>query len=133
MLRHPGHLLVSVGGSNDQSYPNVSALLANAPNKVGVINIDAHFDVRPLKDGKAHSGSPFRLMLEDPRFLPNGGKFIEFACKGATCSLAHLDYLKQQKSEICWMEKDIRRHQLTENSKWTTQGGQKFDEAIKRL
>ena len=49
MSRHPEHLLVSIGGSNDQSYPNVSALLGNAPNKVGVINIDAHFDVRPLK------------------------------------------------------------------------------------
>lgn len=67
---------MSIGGSNDQSYPNVAALLASAPQKIGVINIDAHFDVRPLKDGKAHSGSPFRLMLEDSRFLPNGGKFI---------------------------------------------------------
>jgi|JI10StandDraft_1071094.scaffolds.fasta_scaffold2170374_1 formiminoglutamase len=63
LSRHPRHLLVSIGGSNDQSYPNVAALLGNAPNKVGVINIDAHFDVRPLKEGKAHSGSPFRLML----------------------------------------------------------------------
>lgn len=32
---------------------------------VGVVNIDAHLDVRPLKDGKVHSGSPFRLLLED--------------------------------------------------------------------
>ena len=31
------------------------------PNKkIGVINLDAHFDVRPLKEGKSHSGSPFR-------------------------------------------------------------------------
>ena len=71
----------------------MSALLANSPQKVGVINIDAHFDVRPLKEGKAHSGSPFRLMLEDPRFFPNGGKFIEFANKGASCSAAHCKYL----------------------------------------
>ena len=85
---------MSIGGSNDQSYPNVSSLLANSPNKVGVINIDAHFDVRPLKEGKAHSGSPFRQMLEDSRFLPNGGTFVEFANKGATCSIAHLQYLK---------------------------------------
>jgi len=32
---------------------------------VAAINIDAHFDVRPLKQGKVHSGSPFRLLLED--------------------------------------------------------------------
>lgn len=81
--------MVAIGGSNDQSYPNAAALLDIVPQKVGVINIDAHFDVRPLKEGKAHSGSPFRLLLEDPRFLSNGGRFVEFACKGATCSLAH--------------------------------------------
>ncbi len=37
--------------------------------KLAVINIDAHFDVRPLKNGLAHSGSPFRLMLEDNDFI----------------------------------------------------------------
>ena len=96
MKRKENILFVSIGGSNDQSYPNVSSLLANSPKKVGVVNIDAHFDVRPLKEGKAHSGSPFRLMLEDPRFLPNGGKFIEFANKGASCSADHCSYLMEK-------------------------------------
>ena len=69
-------LLISIGGSNDQSYLNASALLTTQPHPLAVINIDAHFDVRPLKEGKAHSGSPFRLLLEDPRFLANGGKLV---------------------------------------------------------
>jgi formiminoglutamase len=57
-------LLFSIGGSNDQSYQNIRALMElNPDKKFGVINIDQHFDVRPLKDGKAHSGSPFRQML----------------------------------------------------------------------
>lgn len=43
-------ILVSIGGSNDQSYCNVRALLENyCDKKIGVINLDAHFDVRPLK------------------------------------------------------------------------------------
>jgi formiminoglutamase len=55
-----------MGGSNDQSYPNVRALLEVFPkSQIGVINIDSHFDVRPLKEGLAHSGSPFRQMLEN--------------------------------------------------------------------
>lgn len=42
--------MVSIGGSNDQSYPNVSALLSAYPKTpIAVINLDAHFDVRPLK------------------------------------------------------------------------------------
>ena len=63
-----------VGGGNDQSYPNASALLNNLSSNrsIVVINIDAHLDVRPLKEGnKSHSGSPFRQLLEDQRFYQN--------------------------------------------------------------
>jgi formiminoglutamase len=60
-----------VGGGNDQSYPNVSALL-NYSKSIYVINIDAHLDVRPLKENnQSHSGSPFRLLCEDQRFYQN--------------------------------------------------------------
>ena len=66
-----------IGGGNDQSYPNASALLAlqeksHSGQALWVINIDAHLDVRPLKEGKqVHSGSPFRLLMEDQRFKAN--------------------------------------------------------------
>ena len=63
-----------IGGGNDQSYPNASALLRflQGQSSLHVINIDAHLDVRPLKQGnQVHSGSPFRLLLEDPRFNQN--------------------------------------------------------------
>ena len=69
-----GKIPFVVGGGNDQSYPNASALLNNLTKdqSIVVINIDAHLDVRPLKEGnKAHSGSPFRQLLEDQRFLHN--------------------------------------------------------------
>lgn len=62
-----------IGGGNDQSWPNCEALLnmnklqARGDFRLGVINIDAHFDVRPLKDGKLHSGAPFRKLLESVR------------------------------------------------------------------
>lgn len=60
-----------IGGGNDQSYPNASALL-NTSKSILIINIDAHLDVRPLKENQmSHSGSPFRLLLEDQRFYQN--------------------------------------------------------------
>lgn len=60
----PNATVFSIGGSNDQSYPNAKALMESYPSsRIGVINIDAHFDVRPLKEGLAHSGSPFRQLL----------------------------------------------------------------------
>lgn len=42
--------------------------IENTSKTLAVINIDSHFDVRELKNNQAHSGSPFRLMLEDPIF-----------------------------------------------------------------
>ena len=90
-----------VGGGNDQSYPNGASLLSNY-KKVGIINIDAHFDVRPLIDGKTHSGSPFRQLLEDTRF--DGSQFYEFAAQGNQCSNEHAKYLKEKCSKIVWLK-----------------------------
>jgi formiminoglutamase len=96
-----------VGGGNDQSYPNASALLHRPEaNPVGVINVDAHFDVRPLKDGRAHSGSPFRLLLEDKRF--KGENFIEFAAQGSQCSEEHAKYIQGKNGRILWLD-DIQK------------------------
>lgn len=64
-------MVFSIGGSNDQSYPNACGLLDAYKNeKIGVINIDAHLDCRPLLAGDlAHSGSPFRLLLQNQKFI----------------------------------------------------------------
>lgn len=94
-----------VGGGNDESYPNASALLS-CYKKVGVVNIDAHFDVRPLLEGgRAHSGSPFRQLLEDERF--DGSQFAEFAAQGNQCSNQHAQYLHQKHAQVLWL-KDIQ-------------------------
>ena len=90
-----------IGGGNDQSYPNACALLDLKPDSpLGVINIDAHLDVRPLKNGQAHSGSPFRLLLEDARF--SGQNFIEFAAQGSQVSREHALYVRDKQGDIIW-------------------------------
>jgi len=92
-----------VGGGNDQSYPNAVALMdQNSGRRVGVINVDAHLDVRPLKENQAHSGSPFRLLLEDDRF--DGRNFIEFAAQGSQCSREHADYVRARSGHIFWLD-----------------------------
>ncbi|CAF1578110.1 unnamed protein product [Adineta ricciae] len=104
-----------VGGGNDQSYPNASGLLNNSKS-VYVINIDAHLDVRPLKEGnKAHSGSPFRQLIEDERFHQNpSNRFIEFASQGSQCSIEHVNYLRSKSplTNIIWYQ-TIRDDPLT--------------------
>lgn len=56
------HLPVILGGGHDAAYPHFLAIqkhLETTGQTVGIINFDAHFDLRPLIDGKGHSGSPF--------------------------------------------------------------------------
>lgn len=104
---HRGLAPFVIGGSNDQSYPNARALLdicKASGRSVGVVNIDAHLDVRPQKQGLVqlvpalwlqpvhetgleHSGSPFRLLLEDPDFAVCNGSFVEFAAQVAMSRL----------------------------------------------
>lgn len=70
-LVRQGKIPVVIGGGNDQSYANALGLLRTLDTKdiPAVVNIDAHLDVRPLVNSPngplAHSGSPFRLLLED--------------------------------------------------------------------
>lgn len=66
------------------------------------INIDAHLDVRPLKNGQVHSGSPFRLLLEDKRF--SATNFVEFAAQGMQCSAEHAEWLQARGGRIVWLK-----------------------------
>jgi len=68
------------------------------------VNIDAHLDVRDLKNGQCHSGSPFRLLLNDPDFGKRNGNFIEFASQGLQCSAEHASWLVKKGGRIIWLD-----------------------------
>ena len=56
------HLPFILGGGHDAAYPHYLGIqkhIETTGQTVGIINFDAHFDLRPLTDGKGHSGSPF--------------------------------------------------------------------------
>ena len=113
-LQMPQVIPVVIGGSNDQSFPNAMGLLRHLnafhPPAVTelmlVINIDAHLDVRPLiEDRWAHSGSPFRQLLEDHSFMSERkGKFIEFAAQSSQCSIHHAKYVQSKGGDIVWID-----------------------------
>lgn len=84
-----GIVPIIIGGGHDCAWPTVRAL-SSVGTPFGVINIDAHTDVRPLKDGRSHSGSPFRQMLDmqDSKLLPGG--FVEFGIQATSASAHHI-------------------------------------------
>jgi formiminoglutamase len=71
-----GAVPIVLGGGHETAY-GVFLGYVHAGRAVGMINVDAHLDVRPLVAGLGHSGSPFRQALEHPS-MP----LIHYACLG---------------------------------------------------
>jgi formimidoylglutamase len=59
-----GASVVLLGGGHDGAFASHSALLRAVPGRVAAVNVDAHLDVRPLREGKITSGTPFRRLAE---------------------------------------------------------------------
>lgn len=128
-----------IGGGNDQSWSNGLGFLSYCKAheyKPIIINIDAHLDVRTLDDaGRVHSGCPFRLLVQDPRFNDLQGKFVEFACQGSQCAAAHVKFVEDNSGSLVWM-RNIRRRRTIEKTGLrdsVTQAGQAFEELITNL
>lgn len=58
-----GVIPVVLGGGHETAFGHFLGY-TKAELNASIFNLDAHADVRPLKDGKAHSGSPFRQAIE---------------------------------------------------------------------
>lgn len=125
-----------VGGSNDESFFNFQGMakFLDGGNRLhdnfGVINIDAHFDVRPQKNGMEHSGSPFRMMLDCDLYQRNKGRFTEFAVQGHQCSAVQYEYIMSKpNTKVLWLSKDLRRRERHHG----LSVGQQFRECLDRM
>ncbi|WP_117595457.1 formimidoylglutamase [Haloprofundus halophilus] len=89
-------LPVFLGGDNSVTVPNVAPLLEDA--SVGVLNVDAHLDVREVRDGPT-SGTPYRQLGE--------AGLDAYACIGArhfeTSSVYH-DYVRENGGTVVTAE-----------------------------
>jgi len=56
---------VIIGGGHETAIAHFLGY-AESGLETAIFNLDAHTDVRGLKDGKAHSGSPFRQAIKHP-------------------------------------------------------------------
>ncbi|MEM9835591.1 MAG: formimidoylglutamase [Bacteroidota bacterium] len=67
-LLRKGICPIALGGGHDIAYAHFlgiqAALEGASPTKIGIINFDAHFDLRPVID-QANSGTPFNQILTE--------------------------------------------------------------------
>jgi len=100
-LLRAGKRLVILGGGHETAYAHFLAYV-HAEQSVHILNWDAHADVRPLRDGKAHSGSPFRQALTHP-----SKRCRSYTVAGLlphSVAPEHLHFLHEQHAHYVWRD-----------------------------
>ena len=87
-----GTFTIVLGGGHETSYGHFLGY-RRARRRVAIINWDAHADVRELKEGKAHSGSPFRQAIEDPS--ERCGSYTVAGLQPHLVARAHLEFVER--------------------------------------
>ncbi len=91
----PRFVPVMIGGDHSVTAPAVRGFCAANPGKrIGIINIDAHLDVRNFEHGP-HNGTPFRALLTGG--LPiSGQNVVELGIHGFMNAAAYMQWARDQ-------------------------------------
>lgn len=95
-----GRPLVTIGGDHGLTYPIIRGVARAVEGRIGVISIDAHFDVRVSHHGEKASGVPFRYMLEELGGSIRGENFTEIGIGGWLNTKLYHDYLREQRARV---------------------------------
>jgi formiminoglutamase len=92
---------IILGGGHETAFGHFLGYVA-AKRDVAIVNFDAHADVRELKDGCGHSGSPFRQAMLHP-----SRRCVSYAVAGLlpwSVSLAHLAFIHEYNGRFLWSQ-----------------------------
>ncbi|WP_027410757.1 formimidoylglutamase [Anoxybacteroides tepidamans] len=103
---NPSALWIVLGGDHSISFPAVSGFQKNK-GKVGIIQFDAHHDLRNLEDGGPTNGTPFRSLIESS--IIEGQHLIQIGLRDFANSKVYTDYGKQHGVAMYTMEDVYRR------------------------
>ncbi|MBI1973451.1 formimidoylglutamase, partial [Candidatus Micrarchaeota archaeon] len=101
-ITESGAIPLCIGGGHDFSHPCVAGIVGAYGLKkatLGLINIDAHLDVRDLTFG-INSGTPHFRTLEMPGTPVNGKNFVEFGIQEHHNSPEHYKYVKEKLATV---------------------------------
>ncbi len=99
---------IGIGGDHSHTYPTGKALMNATDGDVGVINVDAHHDVRHSHGGELSAGTPFRRLLEDDSGQLAHENFIELGLSGWHNSEYYADYVRENGGSII-TARDVHR------------------------
>ncbi|MBS2969157.1 formimidoylglutamase [Metabacillus sp. KIGAM252] len=96
---------ILLGGDHGISYPSIRAFSENF-GTIGIIQFDAHHDVRNLEDGGRTNGTPFRSLIEEG--VVEGENLVQIGIRDFSNAEAYSDYAQEKRLSIYTMG-DIER------------------------
>ncbi|ANB59560.1 formimidoylglutamase [Anoxybacteroides amylolyticum] len=90
---HPESLWITLGGDHSITCPVVSGW-QKQKGKIGIIQFDAHHDLRNLEDGGPTNGTPFRRLIETG--VIDGSQLVQIGLRDFANSRAYTEYGKQR-------------------------------------
>lgn len=97
-----------LGGDHAISHSSIKAF-SEKNQSVGVIQFDAHHDLRNVEDGGPTNGTPFRRLIEDG--IIKGENLVQIGIRDFTNALAYDDYAKEQ-GVIVYTMQDLFRESI---------------------
>ena len=105
-----GVSLVVLGGGHETAYGHFLGYV-KAGRPVEIVNWDAHPDVRELRDGLGHSGSPFRQALCHPSGLCR--RYTVAGLLPQAAARAHVDFIHEGGNRVFWRS-DVTREMIAD-------------------
>ncbi|NIT61699.1 MAG: arginase [Aliifodinibius sp.] len=96
-----GVIPIILGGGHETAFGHFTGY-AEAGLKTAIFNLDAHTDVRPLKEGQAHSGSPFRQAIEHESECAE--MYLVTGLQPQSVAKSHLRYIKNSGGEYMFRD-----------------------------
>jgi formiminoglutamase len=97
-----GAVPVVLGGGHETAYGHYLGYVA-AGQTVGILNLDAHLDLRPCPAGGGNSGTPFRQAVEHPTHPLPGSRYACLGTQPHAVSRDHYRYARHKGCVVRWL------------------------------
>jgi formiminoglutamase len=101
---------IILGGDHSITTSTVKAI-KETKGRVGIIQLDAHHDLRNTEDGGPTNGTPFRRLIEEGHL--KGENLIQIGIRNYANAKAYHDYAIESGVTVYTM-KDVRQREITE-------------------
>ncbi|MEN1934152.1 formimidoylglutamase [Paenibacillus sp. 102] len=105
---NPQMVSIVLGGDHSISFPSISGF-ASSKGKVGIIQFDAHHDLRNLEDGGPSNGTPFRSLLEND--VITGKQLVQIGIRNFSNARTYHEYAKEHGVTVYTM-KNVRERAI---------------------